>query len=151
MLPSNILGGFFMGDHTFRQFLDTFLDAWKHSSITAMEKLISNDYQAREITGGEVIDFGYEESINGWKEGFDFVKEKQAQWEINEISFIPLRENEILAIISATIIIQGKTMETANLFFDTFQKCNNDWKLVRSYIEAGVSVANINKIQSKTF
>jgi hypothetical protein len=135
-----------MIDHTFRPFLEIFLDAWKHSSIRELEKLISNDYQAREITGGEIVDFGYEESINGWRQGFAFVKENQAQWEVNEISIIPLRENEILAALSATIIMEGKTMETVNLFLNTFKKLEgSDWKLIRSYIEAGVPVENVKK------
>jgi hypothetical protein len=109
-----------------------------------MEKFIANDYQAREITGEEIIDFGYEESINGWKQGFDFVLEVGAKWEINEISILSLRENEMLATLSATIIIPGKTMEKANLFYDTFKKSDdNQWKLIRSYIEAGVPIGNL--------
>jgi hypothetical protein len=135
-----------MTGHTFRPFLENFLDAWKHSSIRELEKLISNDYKAREITGGEIVDFGYEESINGWRQGFAFVKDNRAQWEVNEISILPLRENEILATLSATIILEGKTMETGNLFFNTFKSLDgNEWKLVRSYIEAGVPVENVKK------
>jgi hypothetical protein len=133
-----------MNNYTFRQFLNTFIDAWKQSSITNMAKFISNDYQAREITRGEIVDFGYEESISGWEQGFDFVMENGAKWEINQISIIVLRENEMLAILSATIIIPGKTMETANLFFDTFKKSDdNYWQLIRSYIEAGVPIENL--------
>jgi hypothetical protein len=133
-----------MNHDTFRPFLDTFIDAWKQSSIMSMEKFISNDYQAREITGGDIVDFGYEESINGWKQGFNFIKENRAQWEINEVSIITLRENEMLAILSATIIIKGKTLETANIFFDTFKKSvENEWQLIRSYIEAGVPIENL--------
>jgi hypothetical protein len=133
-----------MNNYTFRQFLNTFIDAWKQSSITNMAKFIPNDYQAREITRGEIVDFGYDESISGWEQGFDFVMENGAKWEINQISIIALRENEMLAILSATIIIPGKTMETANLFFDTFKKSDdNDWQLIRSYIEAGVPIENL--------
>ena len=44
-----------------------------------------------------------------------------------------------MAVLSATLVIQGKSLETANLFFNTFKKINNiDWKLIRSYIEAGI-------------
>jgi hypothetical protein len=35
-----------MNHDTFWPFLDTFIDAWKQSSIMSMEKFISNDYQA---------------------------------------------------------------------------------------------------------
>lgn len=34
----------------------------------------SEDYKASEITGGKIIDFGYAESIEGWEQGFNFVK-----------------------------------------------------------------------------
>jgi hypothetical protein len=50
----------------------------------------------------------------------------------------------MLAILSATIIIEGKTLETANIFFDTFKKSvENEWQLIRSYIEAGVPIENL--------
>lgn len=134
--------------HTFREFLDAFLDAWERSSITDLENFISTDYKAREISGVEMADFGYDESINGWQQGFDFVKENEAQWDVNEISTLPLRENEMLVTLSASIIIQGKPMKTVNLFFDTFKKTEGgDWKLIRSYIEAGVPIENVEKIK----
>jgi hypothetical protein len=61
------LGGIFMSDHTFRPFLDAFLAVWKRSSLMELEHFISKDYQAREVSGGDISDFGYEESIEGWK------------------------------------------------------------------------------------
>lgn len=129
-------------DTTFRQFLDTYLNVWRTSSLTELKDLISIDYQAREIRGGELIDFGYEESIQGWEHGFHFVQENNAQWILKEISIIPLRDDERLVILSATMTINGKSLETANLFFQTFKRNNiGDWKLVRSYIEAGISNA----------
>jgi hypothetical protein len=130
---------------SFRHFLNTYLDAWRNSSLTKMQVLISDYYKAREISGGDVIDFGLEESIKGWEQGFNFVRENNAQWVLNELSVLPLRNDEILAIISATMVIQGKSLETANLFFQTFKKNRNDeWKLVRSYIEAGIPIDNLN-------
>lgn len=126
-------------DNQFREFLDTFLDIWRRSSLAELKDIISIDYKAREISGGEVVDFGYEEAINGWKQGFNFVKENDAQWELNEISILPLRDDETMAILSATLVIEGKSLETVNLFFETFKRNeDNNWKLVRSYIEAGV-------------
>lgn len=107
--------------------------------FSRVKNIISIDYKAREISGGEVVDFGYEEAINGWKQGFNFVKENDAQWELNEISILPLRDDETMAILSATLVIEGKSLETVNLFFETFKRNeDNNWKLVRSYIEAGV-------------
>jgi hypothetical protein len=126
-------------DSTFRQFLDMYIDVWRNSSLTALKDFISVDYKAREITGGEIVDFGYEESISGWEQGFHFVKENNAQWLVNVISILPLRVDETLVILSATMILEGELLKTANLFFQTFKgNSNGDWKLVRSYIEAGI-------------
>ncbi|PFD37827.1 hypothetical protein CN285_19565 [Bacillus cereus] len=56
----------------------------------------------------------------------------------------------MLVILSASIMIQNKSLKTANLFFQTFQKnSENDWFLVRSYIEAGVAIANIGSLRIK--
>lgn len=133
---------------TFRDFLDEFLNSWTNSSLNEMKNVLSSDYQAREITNGKIMDFGYHESIQGWEQGFQFVKESEGLWELNELSSTPLREKEYLVIISATIAINGESMDTANLFFNTFKKDNNqEWKLVRSYIEAGVKLDNIQNFR----
>ena len=135
-------------ENTFQQFLNTYLDVWRTSSLTELKDIISKDYKAREITGGEIIDFGYEESINGWEQGFNFVQENNAEWILKEISIFPLRVDETLVILSATMVIKGKRLETANLFFQTFKRNSaGDWKLVRSYIEAGISNDNISQIR----
>ncbi|QOR64949.1 flavoprotein [Cytobacillus suaedae] len=134
-------------DNLFRKFLDTYLDAWRSSSLPQLRDLISRDYKAREITGTNIIDFGFEESIHGWEQGFNFAKENNAEWEVNEISIIPLRVDETLVIISATMILQGKSLNTAHLFFQTFKKDNHGFKLIRSYIEAGIPLENIKKLQ----
>ncbi|GHI01350.1 hypothetical protein [Neobacillus kokaensis] len=67
-------------DNQFRKFLDIYLDAWRSSSLTAISDLISNNYKGREITGGEIVDFEFEESILGWEKGFNFVKENKMQF-----------------------------------------------------------------------
>ena len=61
-------------DTTFRNFLDSFLNSWRNSSIDEMKDLITQDYQAREITNGKVVDFGYQESINGWSRDSNSLK-----------------------------------------------------------------------------
>jgi len=137
-------------DTTFRNFLDSFLNSWRNSSIDEMKDLLIQDYQAREITNGEIIDFGYQESISGWEQGFQFVKENDAVWVINVISSNPLRKNEYFVIISATMVINGKLLDTGNLFFDTFKMgINQEWKLVRSYLEAGVPIDHINGFKTR--
>lgn len=142
-------GGVIMNT-TFRSFLNGFLNSWQNSSIDEMKDLLSIDYQAREITNGEIEDFGYVESINGWEQGFKFVKENDAVWELKELSSTPLRQNEYLVIISATLVINGSSLDTANLFFQTFKTGNNqEWKLVRSYIEAGVPLDYLKDFPSR--
>lgn len=134
-------------NHSFSRFLDTYLNVWRDSSITGLKDFISEEYKAREITGGTIEDFGYKESLNGWEQGFQFAKETNAQWKIHVVSILPLRENETMAILSASLVNNGKSLDTANLFFQTFQRNNSsDWKLVRSYIEAGIPYDNSNNV-----
>ncbi|WP_391115776.1 flavoprotein [Psychrobacillus sp. L3] len=130
--------------NSFRQFLDTYIEVWKASSIKKIEELIAKDYQAREVRDDEIIDFGYEESIEGWKQGFHFMIQNKAQWKLDEISIFPLKDGETMVILTATLIVQGKRLETGNLFFQTFKKDKNgSWKLVRSYIESGIVIDNL--------
>ncbi|BCB03925.1 GNAT family N-acetyltransferase [Bacillus sp. KH172YL63] len=124
---------------SFMECLDSFLAAWRSSSIHELEPFISKQYRAREIKHGEIIDFGYEESISGWEQGFDFVKENRAASILQVKATIPLKKDEFIAIIHATIELDGKKMETANLFFNTFKKSRDgEWALLRSYIESGI-------------
>ena len=48
------------------------------------------------------------------------------------------------------MVINGKLLDTGNLFIDTFKMVNNqEWKLVRSYIEAGVPIDHINGFKTR--
>ncbi|WP_419962270.1 flavoprotein [Psychrobacillus sp. BM2] len=137
-----------MVNNSFRKFLDSYLHVWRTSSLTDMKNIISKDYKAREILGGELVDFGYEESMTGWEQGFNFAKEKENKWDLIEISIVPLREGEVMAILSATLVIGGKKLENVSIFFQTFKKQENDeWKLIRSYIETGIPYENVKKIE----
>lgn len=127
-----------MDNQSFRDVLDAFLQAWEKSSLTELERFISTEYEAREVRDGEMEAFGYAESIEGWRQGFEFVKGKGAAWEIREVAVIPMKEDEVMAVLFATIVLDSKPMETGNLFFDTFKNVDYNWKLVRSYIETGV-------------
>ena len=138
-------GGFSL-NNTFPKFLNSYLDAWRNSSLTDLKDFISQDYKAREVTGGEIDDFGYKESILGWEQGFNFAREHNAEWKINVHATIPLREDETMVILSATLVIKEKHIETTNLFIQTFKKSEESWKLVRSYIEAGVRSNSSNII-----
>ncbi|WNF21053.1 flavoprotein [Mesobacillus jeotgali] len=124
-------------ENSFNRFLEKYLDAWNTSSLDKLKPLISPEYQAREITDGKIFDFGYNESISGWEQGFNFVKSNKAEWELIELNRIKIREHEVMAIIIAKLTVDGKNMETCNLFFQTFTY-DFGWKLIRSYIEAGI-------------
>ena len=136
-----------MENNSFRKFYDKYLQVWRSSSLSDLKEIISKDYYAVEVSDGEIVDFGYEESISGWEEGFTFAKEEGNEWELKEISVVPLREGEVMAIVSATLVIDGKTLDNVSLFFQTFKRQGNDeWKLIRSYIETGVPTENIKQI-----
>ncbi|WP_377890966.1 flavoprotein [Alkalihalobacillus sp. R86527] len=131
---------------SFDEFLDEFLESWSQSSIDGVKYKISDSYQAREVTSqSEIYDFGYIESVKGWEQAFTSFKKDGTQWNLKKVSITPLRRNEMLAVIWASISVEGKRSETGNLFFSTFRKgVQGDWKLVRSYIEAGVPQENIS-------
>jgi hypothetical protein len=129
----------------FNDFLNLFISSWRDSSIEEMEHMISKKYAGREIRGEEIEDFGYDESINGWAKGFEFVRENNAEWEIQLLNSYPLRSNEYMAVIAATIKIDGKAVSSYNLFYDTFRK-EREWKNVRSYIETGITEEYLQRV-----
>ncbi len=110
-----------MENNSFRKFLDSYLEIWRNSSLTDMKNIISEDYRAREISDGEVLDFGYEESVSGWEQGFAFAKKAENEWDLKEISVVPLRQDEVMAILAATLVIDGKKLDNVSLFFKTLE------------------------------
>ncbi|GAA0606769.1 hypothetical protein GCM10009001_25030 [Virgibacillus siamensis] len=134
--------------NNFREFLNHYMNSWRHSSLIEMEKVISKDFRAREFRDGEAVDYGYEQSVSGWEQGFNYAIESGSEWDLHELAVIPLHDDEVSEIISAAMIIDGKKTTNANLFFNTFRKNgDNGWKLVRSYIEAGVPSENLSRVQ----
>ncbi|WP_404451377.1 flavoprotein [Virgibacillus necropolis] len=132
----------------FNDSYESFKKAWGNFSIGDMKGFISKDYAAREVRDGEIVDFGYEESVEGWTQAFDYFSDKVAEWHLNDIGFIPVKDDEMVAILSATLTVDGKTMETANLFFDTFKKTSEDgWLMMRSYIETGVPLDKLDDVR----
>lgn len=131
-------------ESSFNKFHEHYLEVWKTSSLAELKGIISHEYQAREIAGGKVFDFGYEESFRGWEQGFKFVVENNAKWDLKELSRISLRDHEVMSILSAQLVIDGKPLGTGNLFFQTFAY-DFGWKLVRSYIEAGIPIELLSK------
>ena len=137
-------------ESTFRHFFDNYIEIWRSSSLVEFKKLMSTEYKAREVSDGKIVDFGYEESILGWEQGFNFVIENNAEWELKEVTIIPLNDKENMAIISAALIINGKRLESSNLFMQTFKLVEeNNWMLVRSYIEAGIPLSKMGNLLTR--
>lgn len=90
-------------------------------------------------------DFGYEEALKGWREGFSFVQRNHGQWAVHEIGVIPLGKGDYLGILTASIMIDGKRLQNANVFFETFTYQDEKWKRVRSYIETGIPAEQLNE------
>lgn len=127
-----------MMTQTFSEFFNYYQEVWKTCNFDEMKALISKDYQAREITKDGIVDFGYDESLRGWREAFSFVQSNHGQWDVHEIGVIPLGKDEMMGILSAAILMNGKSLQTANLFFETFRVQDDEWQMVRSYSETGI-------------
>ncbi|MFC7322555.1 flavoprotein [Halobacillus campisalis] len=134
-------------NYLFREFLNEYLEVWRQSSFTRLQEILSESYKAREIAGGDVVDFGYEEALDGWKQGFQFAENQPCAWDLREIAVIPVKENEVMAIVSADLVMEGDRSETVSLFFQTFKFTDNHgWRLIRSYIETGVPISNLKNM-----
>ncbi|WP_035187512.1 hypothetical protein [Alteribacter aurantiacus] len=130
--------------------IKSFVKAWESSELSELVSFISPDYQAREITGGEIVDFGYDKCIKGWEDGFQFVEDNQAQWDVRVIKITPIRDDEAIVTITASLLMNDEYFKGANLFYETFKKnTDREWKVVRSYIEAGLPVQYILDIVEK--
>ncbi|WP_137789382.1 flavoprotein [Bacillus sp. E(2018)] len=132
---------------SFEQFYKMYLDSWRNFSIQSIENVVSPEYSAREIRGKEVYDFGYEESIDGWNHAFKELGEKRAKWILKEAVTFSLKDDEVMAILWASLIVDDQPIETANLFFQTFKMEKDSWKLVRSYIETGLSIKKMLSLE----
>ncbi|WP_139193204.1 nuclear transport factor 2 family protein [Terribacillus saccharophilus] len=123
----------------FHTFLDRYLSRWKAADLHFMENLIDDSFQGIEVRDGKITTHGKEASVTGWSHAFNYFKNKDMEWILSPISILPLNEKEILAIVRATMTLDGKLIKTSNLFFQTFSYKNGEWKLIRTYEETGVS------------
>ncbi|MBH0168061.1 flavoprotein [Fictibacillus sp. 18YEL24] len=135
---------------SFDEFFKEYLDSWRLFSLKGIEKVVSPDYTAREIRGKEVYDFGYEESIDGWNHAFNGLRGRNAEWILEDDVIVSLKEDEMLAIIWASLIIDDKPIKTASLFFQTFRWEQGSWKMVRSYIEAEIPIEKMLSLKLTT-
>ncbi|WP_226585537.1 hypothetical protein [Halobacillus litoralis] len=122
----------------FKTFFEQFKERAGRQDLNYLKETISEDLQAREIRNGEVVDYHFEDSISGWKQAFDYFAEKDMEWIYTDHSFIQLCDDEWLAAFWVSIYLEGKLLESSNLFFNSYRYENDHWKLIRTYIEAGV-------------
>jgi hypothetical protein len=135
---------------SFEEFYKGYLDSWRNFSIKGIENVVSPEYTAREIRGKEVYDFGYEESIDGWNHAFKGLRGSNAEWILEDDVILSLKEDEMMAIIWASLIIEDIPIKTASLFFQTFRWEEGSWKMVRSYIEAEIPIEKMLSLKLST-
>ncbi|WP_175074942.1 hypothetical protein [Terribacillus sp. AE2B 122] len=123
----------------FHSFINRYLSKWKAADLIFMEIVIDETFQGIEVRDGVTSTHGKEASVAGWKQAFEYFKDKEMEWILTPITILPLNSKEVMAIVRATMTLEGKLINTSNLFFQTFRRKNGEWKLIRTYEETGVS------------
>lgn len=123
----------------FTTFLNRYLSKWKAAELEFMEKVIDETFQGIQNRDGIISTHGKETSVTEWSQAFNYFKDKDMEWILSPISILPLNGKENMAIIRATMTLEGKLIDTSNLFFQTFTWKSGEWKLIRTYEETGVS------------
>ncbi|SDP11764.1 hypothetical protein ACJA3J_01410 [Halobacillus sp. SY10] len=127
----------------FQTFYEEYKRRASQHDLVYLKKVTSRNLEAREIRHGELVDYSYEESIEGWHQAFEHFKDQNMDWIYTDHSVTQLNENTQLAAFWVSIRLNGEILGTSNLFFDTFEKRDGEWQLVRCYIEAGVQNPSI--------
>lgn len=129
----------------FSTFYESFKDRARSQDLAFLKETIAEDLIAREIRDGEVVDYGYEESIEGWKQAFDHFENMDMTWVYTDHSMTQTKDKEWIVSFWVSIVLDGEPIPNSNLFFDTFQQTDEGWKLIRSYIESGVQNPHLVK------
>ncbi|ARI79000.1 hypothetical protein [Halobacillus mangrovi] len=130
----------------FHSFYETFKEGARKHDLGFLKETISDQLVAREIRQDEVIDYSYEDSIEGWKQAFEYFQDKDMIWIYTDHSLTELKENEWLASFWVSIELEGELLDSSNLFFNTYKQEKGTWQLVRTYIEAGVQTPESVKV-----
>ncbi|SNZ14172.1 hypothetical protein SAMN05421503_2252 [Terribacillus aidingensis] len=117
----------------FHVFINQYLAKWKTADVEFIADVIDEAFQGVEVRDGILSHYGKELSVTGWKQAFAYFEDKKMEWVLTPISILSLNDREIMAIIRATMTLDGKLIETSNLFFQTFTNKNGMWKLIRTY------------------
>jgi hypothetical protein len=103
----------------FHVFIKHYLAKWKSADIKFIEEIIDETFQGVEVRDGSLSHYEKELSVTGWKQAFAYFKDKKMEWVLTPISILSLNDRETMAIIRATMTLDGKLIETSNLFFQT--------------------------------
>ncbi|WP_163528187.1 hypothetical protein [Halobacillus ihumii] len=133
-----------MEDLVFKEFYEQFKIRASQHDLSYLKRVTSKNLIAREVREGEVTDYSYQESIAGWKQAFDHFADMEMEWKYTDHSLTKLKEDEWLASFYLSPIIEGEEA-APHLYFNIFKLMNNQWQLVRSYIETGVANPTIPK------
>ncbi|MGI8316347.1 hypothetical protein [Halobacillus mangrovi] len=130
----------------FHSYYGTFKERARKQDLDFLKETISDQLVVREIRQDEVIDYSYEDSIEGWKQAFGHFQDKDMTWIYTDHCLTELKENEWLASFWVSIELEGELLGSSNLFFNTYKKEKDTWQLVRTYIEAGVETPESAKV-----
>ncbi|WP_079525347.1 hypothetical protein [Halobacillus hunanensis] len=87
---------------------EQFKDRSSQHDLTYLRKVISRDLEAREIRDGEVTDYSYQESIEGWKQASDHFADMDMEWKYTDHSITKLKDDEWLASFYLSPVIEGE-------------------------------------------
>ncbi|WLD94750.1 hypothetical protein [Alkalihalobacillus sp. AL-G] len=129
----------------FDQFFQKYQTNWGNGFLSGIREVLSPEFSAREIYRSEdnykIQDYGYSESVEGWRQAFDNFSDKKVEWQFVEETKMQLRDDEVLVMFWVWPVINGKDPLTAHLYTNTFKK-QKEWTLLRSYIEASVPISD---------
>ncbi|RNA67963.1 flavoprotein [Alteribacter keqinensis] len=78
-------------EESLKSSIERFVSAWQQSSLEELSHFISSEYQGREMMGGKLVDFEYRECLEGWRQGFQFVRENDAIWDVRVLHSVQIR------------------------------------------------------------
>ncbi|MCA0972460.1 flavoprotein [Halobacillus litoralis] len=130
---------------SFYTFFETFKERARKHDLGFLKEVIAEEFIAREIRDGEHMDYGREESVEGWRQAFEHFEGQDMNWIYTNHSVTQTKADEWMAVFWVSVVIAGEPLPASNLFFDTFRYEDETWKLVRSYIEAGVKSPVLEK------
>ncbi|KHE72018.1 hypothetical protein [Halobacillus sp. BBL2006] len=94
----------------FKSFYEMFKERASQQDLEFLKETISEKLLAREIRQGEVVDYSYAESIEGWKQAFNLFEDKKMTWIYTDHSLTKLKDDEWLAAFFISIELETLTL-----------------------------------------